>query len=165
MARVTDNGAVSGAFAVTSGVKQGRVFVPTLFSLMFSALLMDAYRDERSGIRIAYRTDDHLLNHQHIHFQSRVSTTTVHELRFVEECAVNATSMGTCKGKTVVLHQPPTDVAHVSHQIIVNGAQLKVVENFTCLGSSISHATKTDGEIVRQISKASQTFDRLQSTV
>ncbi|BHF67789.1 hypothetical protein SprV_0301081800 [Sparganum proliferum] len=47
MARVTDNGAVSEAFAVTNGVKQGCVLAPTLLSLMFSAMLMDAYRDER----------------------------------------------------------------------------------------------------------------------
>ncbi|BHF63558.1 hypothetical protein SprV_0200655200 [Sparganum proliferum] len=46
MARVTDNGAVSEAFAVTNGVKQGCVLAPTLFSLMFSAMLMDAYRGD-----------------------------------------------------------------------------------------------------------------------
>ncbi|BHF85081.1 hypothetical protein SprV_1002823900 [Sparganum proliferum] len=63
MARVTDNGAVSEAFAVTNGVKQGCVLAPTLFCLMFSAMLMDAYLgDERPGIRIAYRTDGQLLN-------------------------------------------------------------------------------------------------------
>ncbi|BHF85940.1 hypothetical protein SprV_1002911600 [Sparganum proliferum] len=49
MARVTDNGAVSEAFVVTNGVKQGCVLAPTLFSFMFSAMLMDAYRDERPG--------------------------------------------------------------------------------------------------------------------
>ncbi|VDL89476.1 unnamed protein product [Schistocephalus solidus] len=53
MAHVADNGTVSEAFAVTNGVKQGYVHAPTLFSLMFSAMLMDAYRDERPGIRIA----------------------------------------------------------------------------------------------------------------
>ncbi|VDL86925.1 unnamed protein product [Schistocephalus solidus] len=61
-ARVTDNGTVSEAFAGTNGVKQGCVLVPNLFSLMFSAMLMEAYRDEQPGIRIAYRTDGHLLN-------------------------------------------------------------------------------------------------------
>nr|VZI34451.1 unnamed protein product [Spirometra erinaceieuropaei] len=79
--RVTDNGAVSEVFRVTDGVKQGCVLAPTLFSLMFSAMLMDAYRDELPGIRIAYRTGGHLLNQRRVHFQSRVSTTTVHELR------------------------------------------------------------------------------------
>ncbi|BHF78563.1 hypothetical protein SprV_0602167600 [Sparganum proliferum] len=47
MARVTDNGAASEAFAVTNGVKQGCVLAPILFSLMFTAMLMDAYRDKR----------------------------------------------------------------------------------------------------------------------
>ncbi|BHF66667.1 hypothetical protein SprV_0200968900 [Sparganum proliferum] len=126
MARVTDNGAVSEAFAVTDGVKQGCVLAPTLFSLMFSAMLMDAYRDERPGIRIAYRTDGHLLNQRRMHFQSRVSTTTVHELLFADDCALNTTSeeemqrsmdlfSAACENfdlvintqKTVAMHQPP----------------------------------------------------------
>ncbi|BHF69141.1 hypothetical protein SprV_0301218300 [Sparganum proliferum] len=58
-------------------------------------MLMDAYRDERPPeIRIAYRTDGHLLNQRRIHFQSRVSTTTVHELLFADDCALNTTSEG-----------------------------------------------------------------------
>ncbi|BHF71785.1 hypothetical protein SprV_0401484500 [Sparganum proliferum] len=90
MARVTDNGAVSEAFAVTNGVKQGCVLAPTLFSLMFSAMPMDAYRDERPGISIAYRTDGQLLNQRRMHFQSRVSTTTVHELLFADDCVLSS---------------------------------------------------------------------------
>nr|VZI44883.1 unnamed protein product [Spirometra erinaceieuropaei] len=92
MARVTDNGAVSEAFAVTNRLKWGCVLAPTLFSLMLYAMLMDAHRDEHPGIRIAYRTDGHLLNQRRMHFQSRVSTTTVHELLFADDCAVNTTS-------------------------------------------------------------------------
>ncbi|BHF60457.1 hypothetical protein SprV_0100342200 [Sparganum proliferum] len=130
MARVTDNGAVSEAFTVTNGVKQGCVLAPTLFSLMFSAMPMDAYRDERPGIRIAYRTNGHLLNQQRMHFQSRVSTTTVHELLFADDCALNTTSeeemqrsmdlfSAACENfglvintqKTVVMHHPPPNSA------------------------------------------------------
>ncbi|VDL94823.1 unnamed protein product [Schistocephalus solidus] len=59
-ARVTDHGTVSEAFAVANVVKQGCVLAPNLFSLMFSAMLMDACHDEHPGIRIAYRTDGHL---------------------------------------------------------------------------------------------------------
>nr|VZI39478.1 unnamed protein product [Spirometra erinaceieuropaei] len=151
MARVTDNGAVSEAFAVTNGVKQGCVLAPTLFSLMFSAMLMDAYRDERPGIRIAYRTDGHLLNRRRMNFQSRVSTATVHELLFADDCALNTTSevemqrsmdlfSAACENivlvintqKTVVMHQPPPSSATAPNapQINVNGTQLQVVENF-----------------------------------
>nr|VZI52094.1 unnamed protein product [Spirometra erinaceieuropaei] len=187
MARVTDNGAVSEAFAVTNGVKQGCVLAPTLFSLMFSAMLMDAYRDERPGIRIAYRTDGHLLNQRRMNFQSRVSTTTVHELLFADDCALNTNSeeemqrsmnlfSAACENfglvintqKTVVMHQPPPNSATAPNafpQISVNGTLLQVVENFPYLGSTLSRTTKIDDEVANRISKASQAFGRLQSTV
>ncbi|BHF72975.1 hypothetical protein SprV_0401604700 [Sparganum proliferum] len=168
MARVTDNVAVSEAFAVTNGVKQGCVLAPTLSSLMFSAVLMDAYRDERSP--------------------GRVSTNTVHELLFADDCALNTTSEGemhrsmdlffaACENfglvintkKTVVMHQPPPNTAIQqppnAPQISVNGTQLQVVENFPYLGSTLSRSTKIDDEVARRISKASQAFGRLQSTV
>nr|VZI34355.1 unnamed protein product [Spirometra erinaceieuropaei] len=94
MARVTDKGAVSEVFSVTNEVKQGCVLTPTLFSLMFSAVLMDAYRNERPRIRIACRTDGPLLNHSRRHFRSRISITTVHELLFAGDCALNANTEG-----------------------------------------------------------------------
>ncbi|VDM00074.1 unnamed protein product [Schistocephalus solidus] len=92
MARVADNGTVSEAFAVTNCVKQGCILAPTLFSLMLSAMLMDAYRDECPGIRIAYRMDGRLLNQRRMHFRSRVSTATIHELLFANDCALNTTT-------------------------------------------------------------------------
>ncbi|VDL96294.1 unnamed protein product [Schistocephalus solidus] len=98
--RVTDNGTVSEAFAVTNGVKQGCVLALTLFSLMFSAMLMDAYHDEQPGIRIAYRTDGHLLNSR------RMQATTT--------------------AKMVVLHEPPPSAEYNAPQI--HGAQVKNVE-------------------------------------
>ncbi|BHF64707.1 hypothetical protein SprV_0200771300 [Sparganum proliferum] len=76
MARVTDNGTVPGAFVVFNGVKQGCALTPTLLALMFTAMLMDAFRDECPGFRAAYRTNGHLLNHWRVHFQSRVSTAS-----------------------------------------------------------------------------------------
>ncbi|BHF74954.1 hypothetical protein SprV_0501804600 [Sparganum proliferum] len=185
MARVTDNGAVSEAFAVTNGVKQGCVLAPTLFSLMSSAMLMDAYRDERPGIRIAYTTDGHLLNQRRMRLQSRVSTTTVHELLFADDCALNTTSeaemqrstdlfSAACENfglvintqKTVVMHQPPPNSATAPNapQICVNGTQLQVVENFPYLGSTLSRNTKIEDEVANRISKASQAFGRLQGT-
>ncbi|BHF59869.1 hypothetical protein SprV_0100283000 [Sparganum proliferum] len=159
MMRVTDNGAVSEASTVTNGVKQGCVRAPTLFSYMSSATLMDAYCDERPGVRIAYRTDGQLLSERRMPFQSRVSTTTVHELLFADDCALNTTSeeemqrsmdlfSTACENfgliinteKTVVMHQPPPNTAlHNVPQISVNVTQL--------------------------ISKASQTFGCLQNTV
>ncbi|VDL88243.1 unnamed protein product [Schistocephalus solidus] len=45
----------------------------------------DAYRDEQPGIRIAYRTDGHLLKRRRMQASTHVSTTTVYDLLFVEE--------------------------------------------------------------------------------
>nr|VZH98873.1 unnamed protein product [Spirometra erinaceieuropaei] len=67
--------------------------------------------------------------------------------------------------KTVVMHQPPLDAAYFALQINVNGAQLQVVDNFTYLGSTLSCTIKIDDEVALQISKASQAFDRLQSSL
>nr|VZI27305.1 unnamed protein product [Spirometra erinaceieuropaei] len=122
-----------------------------------------------------------------MHFQSRVSTTTVHELLFADDCALNTTSeeemqrsmdlfSAACENcglvintqKTVVMHQPPPNSATAPNappQISVNGTQLQVVENFPYLGSTLSRNTKIDDEVPNSISKASQAFGRLQSTV
>ena len=54
-ARVQNNGASSDPFPVTNNVKQGCVLAPTLFSMMFSAMLTTAFQDEDNGIPIRYR--------------------------------------------------------------------------------------------------------------
>nr|VZH90232.1 unnamed protein product [Spirometra erinaceieuropaei] len=66
------------------------------------------------------------------------------------------------------MHQPPPHSATTPNappQISVNGTQLQVVENFPYLGSTLSRNTKIDDEVANRISKASQAFGRLQSTV
>nr|VZI18117.1 unnamed protein product [Spirometra erinaceieuropaei] len=122
-----------------------------------------------------------------MHFQSRVSTTTVHELLFADDCALDTTSeeemqrsidlfSAACESfglvintqKTVVMHQPPPNSAtalSAPPQISVNGTQMQVVENFPYLGSTFSRNTKINDEVDNRISKASQAFGCLQSTV
>ena len=51
-ARVQNDGEFSELFEVTNGVKQGCVMAPTLFSMMFSAMLMDAFQDSDTGFPI-----------------------------------------------------------------------------------------------------------------
>ncbi|VDL93454.1 unnamed protein product [Schistocephalus solidus] len=56
---------------------------------MFSVMLTDAYVDKRPTIRITYRTDGHLFNSRRLQASTRVSTTTVQDLLFVDYCAFN----------------------------------------------------------------------------
>ena len=43
LARVQNGGEFSDPFPLTNGVKQGCILAPTLFSVIFSAMLTDAY--------------------------------------------------------------------------------------------------------------------------
>nr|VZI12840.1 unnamed protein product [Spirometra erinaceieuropaei] len=67
--------------------------------------------------------------------------------------------------KTEAMQEAPPDAVYSSPHIDVNGAQLQALGNFTYLGNTLSHSTKVDDEVARQISEASQAFDRLQNTV
>ncbi|BHF73626.1 hypothetical protein SprV_0401670800 [Sparganum proliferum] len=118
--------------------------------------------------------------------EHQLAATTVHELLFADDCALNTTSgeemqrsmnlfSAACENfglvintqKTVVMHQPPPNSTTPLNapQISVNGTQLQVVENFPYLGSTLSGNTKIDDEVANRISKASQAFGRLRSTV
>ena len=44
-----NDGEFSETFKVTNGVKQGCVMAPALFSMMFPAMLMDAFHDSDTG--------------------------------------------------------------------------------------------------------------------
>ena len=50
------DGESSEPILVTNGVKQGGELAPTLFNIMFSAMLTDTFRDDRDSIDIRYRT-------------------------------------------------------------------------------------------------------------
>ena len=50
MARVQDQNGSSIKFSVTNGIKQGCVLAPTLFSIMFSAMLRDAFSKDSTGV-------------------------------------------------------------------------------------------------------------------
>nr|VZI20438.1 unnamed protein product [Spirometra erinaceieuropaei] len=149
MVRVTDNGAISEAFAVANGAKYGCVLTRNLFSLMSSAMLMDARRDGRPGIRITYRTDGYLLNSWRTQAPTRLSTATVHDLLFADDNVLSITTkedmqrsmdllaaggvdfgLTISTDKTVVMHQPlPNTRNSTTPRITVYGNQLKIVNN------------------------------------
>ncbi|KAJ8041083.1 hypothetical protein HOLleu_11798 [Holothuria leucospilota] len=56
-ARVLDDGTLSDPFPVTNGVKQDCALAPTLFIIIFSAMLNKAFKDLDFGVDIRFRTD------------------------------------------------------------------------------------------------------------
>ena len=72
LARVQNDGEFSDPFPVTNGVKQSCVLAPTLFSMMFSAMLTATFQDGDNGIPIRYRFDGKLFNLRRLQAKSKV---------------------------------------------------------------------------------------------
>ena len=146
-ARVQNNGEYSEPFPVTNGVKQGCVMAPTLFSMMFSAMLTDAFQDIDAGFPIRYRFDGKLLNLRRLQAKSKVQTDVVDKLLYADDLAENAKSEEKMQGavdrmskacdnfqltistkKTEVVHQPAPGKPYSEPTITVNGQKLQVVD-------------------------------------
>ena len=74
MASVQDQSASSASFSVTNGVKQGCVLAPTLFSMMFSAMLQHAFTDDSNGIKYNCRFDGGLFNLRRLQAKTKIQT-------------------------------------------------------------------------------------------
>ncbi|KAJ1090062.1 hypothetical protein NDU88_003202 [Pleurodeles waltl] len=133
LAQVLDDGDSSDAFPFTNGVKQGGVQAPTLFSMMISAMLSDAFcDDEETSINIRYRTDGRLFNLRRLQAKIKVEEDSVSDFLFADDCALNGATedqmqqsmncfFTACKNfgltistkKTEVLHQPAQQKAEL----------------------------------------------------
>ena len=156
-ARVQNDGEFSEPFEVTNGVKQGCVLAPTLFSMMFSAMLMDAFQDSDTGFPIRYRFDGNIFNLRRLQAKTKVQTDVLDELLYADDMDKNASTEAkmqramdqvsqSCDNydltistkKTEVVHQPAPGKPYNEPTITVNGQKLKVVDKFTYLGSTLS---------------------------
>ena len=87
LARVQNNDKFSDPFPVTNGVKQGCVIASTLFSMMSSAMLTDAFQDGYNRIPIRYWK---LFNLRRLQGKSRVQTEVLDEFLFADDMAKGA---------------------------------------------------------------------------
>ena len=161
-ARVQDGGESSEPFQVSNGVKQGCVLAPTLFSLMFSAMLTDAFDGTDTGIGIRWRSDGSVFNLRRLQAKTKVQRDTINDFLFADDCAINATSEANMQHsvdkfseacdnfgltistkKTEVMHQPAPGKPYVEPNIIINNQRLNVVDKFTYLGSTLSRNVVT----------------------
>ena len=170
--------------ARVQNVKQGCVMAPTLFSMMFSAMLTDVFQDVDAGFPIRYRFDGKSLNLRRLQAKSKVQTDVVDKLLYADDLAENAKSEEKMQGavdrmskacdnfqltistkKTEVVHQPAPEKPYSEPTITVNGKKLQVVDKFTYLGSTLSRAVHIDDEVTARTAKASIAFGRLRTNV
>ena len=81
---------ISDPFPVTSGVKQGCVIAPTLFIMMFSAMLTAPFQDVDNGILIRYDFAGKLFNLRRLQAKSKVQTQVLDESLFADDMAKDA---------------------------------------------------------------------------
>ena len=89
-ARVQNDREFSEPFEVTNGVKQGCVMASTLFNMMFSAMLMDAFSDSDTGFPIKYRFDGNIFNLRRLQAKTKVQTGVLDELLCADDMDKNA---------------------------------------------------------------------------
>ena len=169
-------------FPVTNGVKQGCVLAPTLFSVLFSLMLTSAFKECSAGVEVRYRTDRGLYDLQGLKAKTKVTETLVRELLYADDCAIvshsehdlqmltDLISSATKRfGLTISIKKTEVLFQAVSDQpppcILIDGQQLKNVDEFTYLGSCVSSNTSLDREITSRIAKASRAFGRLNARV
>ena len=152
LARVQNDGEFSDPFPVTNGVKQGCVLASTLFSMMFSAILTDAFQDGNSGRPIRYRFDRKLFNLRRLQAKSKVQTEVLDEFLFADDMAKGAPTEETMQNgveqvsdscdsydltisikKTEVVYPTAPGKPYKELTITGTGQRLQVVEKFTYL--------------------------------
>ena len=184
LARVQNAGEFSDPFPVTKGVKKGCVLASTLFSMMFSAMLTDAFQDGDNGIPISYRFDRKLFNLRRLQAKSKVQTEVLDEFLFANDIAKGApTEEKMQKGvdqvsdschsynltisikKTEIVYQPAPGKPYKEPTVTVKGQRLHVVDKITYLGSTLSIVVHIDDEVNARIAKASAAFGRLRGSI
>lgn len=89
-ATVYDKSKLSGPFPVSNGVKRGCIFAPALFSVMFLAMLTDAFIETDTGINIRYRICGKRFNLKRLKSKTKVKYYTIKALTYADDYALNA---------------------------------------------------------------------------
>jgi hypothetical protein len=181
---VLSEGEPSERFSISNGVKQGCVLAPVLFNLFFSQVLSHAVQDLDLGVYIRYRLDGSLFDLRRLTAKTKTMKRLILEALFADDCALLAHQESHLQaivdkfsvaaklfgltislGKTEVLLQPAPYSDPQLPCITIDGTQLKNVDTFKYLGSTISSDCTLDKEIAARIQKASQALGRLRTKV
>jgi hypothetical protein len=172
---------VSEEIPINNGLRQGCVKAPVLFNLFFAAVMFEAMRGlpEGSGIGVKFKLDGKLWNNRRL--QSKTAREEfIRELCYADDCGLVShtpeelqdfmTRVGEACGKygltisfkkTEVMKQATGDSNNDEVKIELDGKDLKVVDQFTYLGSTVTDDDTLDKEISSRLQKAGAAYGKL----
>ena len=129
-------GSETDSFPIHTGVKQGCVAAPTLFSIFLTLVLI-------LGVEIEYHMDGQLVILGRFRSKSKVTQASITDLQYADDCVILAHSEDTLlttlnlfssayqslglslnTGKTKVLHQPIPNTPSSPPSITISGEHL-----------------------------------------
>ncbi|XP_076053655.1 uncharacterized protein LOC143032661 [Oratosquilla oratoria] len=165
-ATILCNGDMMDPIEVRTGVKQGCVIAPILFSLFLAAILHIIEDDLPSGVQLTYHTNGKLFHINHLNATTNTTTTSVVGLQYADDTSVNSCTEEDLQiivndfnrsynrlglklnaSKTKVLYQPPPNTTPSPPSITTNGVLLENVDCFSYLGSFLSQTANIDAEV------------------
>ena len=179
-ARVIDGNQEFAPFEVKNGVKQACVLVLVLFGIIIAAMIKDAFKNCKLGVRVRHWHDGGLFNLRRLKARTKVSYVLIRELLYTDDCAVaclseeDAERLVDCFARSAVrfgltisikttgaLLQPKLGTIPTVPAVKVGQNRLKAVDEFRYLGGTVSSNCSVDADITSRIAKASATFGRL----
>lgn len=181
---VGNSGCETDPFKVETGVKQGCIIAPTLFSIFIATILHLTSQSLPEGLKFVYRTDGGLFNINRFRAKTKVLTSSIMELQYADDNALVALSEEELQSimdafarayqllgldinikKTQILYQPAPGTSPKVPTIHVANNTLENVDQFMYLGSLLSTRSDIDAEIHHRIGCASAAFARLRDRV
>ncbi|KAJ1138529.1 hypothetical protein NDU88_004910 [Pleurodeles waltl] len=170
LARVLDDGDSSDTFPVTNRVKEGCALARTLFSMMFLAMLSDAFcDDEETSSKIINRTDGRLFNMCRVQAKTMVEGDSVRDFLFTDDCALNSVTEAQMQRSrncySTACKNFGQSVPRRLKSYISPHRKRRIVDKFTYLSSTLSRSVKVDNEVDTCITKAGFAFGWLRESV
>ncbi|KAL1267682.1 hypothetical protein QQF64_033045 [Cirrhinus molitorella] len=153
------NNTLTEWFSVQSGVRQGCIISPILFLLTVDWITTNTTADKSRGIQwtlssqledLDFADDLALLSTNLPNMQSKTDMLN----KYAKQAGLN---INTSKTQVMCINTIPTA------SILVNGAPLEFVEDFTYLGSLISNNNAVQKDIRARLGKAQGAFSQLRS--